>query len=142
MTTNTITDTINGVALSPDSATAPSYTIGTGTSPWSGSNVTWASPNTWTTGDTFTINPNLIVKPSGSISVKGDDADIDINGKSMKAWMEKVEERLNLLCVNPDLESDWEELREIGNQYRALEQRIKDKMTTWKTLQADDQSSG
>lgn len=142
MTTNTITDIINGVALSPDSATAPSYTISTGTSPWSGSNVTWASPNTWTTSDTFTINPNLIVKPSGSISVKGDDADIDINGKSMKAWMEKVEERLNLLCVNPDLESDWEELREIGNQYRALEQRIKDKMTTWKTLQADDQSNG
>ena len=142
MTTNTITDIINGVALSLDSATAPSYTISTGTSPWSGSNVTWASPNTWTTGDTFTINPNLIVKPSGSISVKGDDADIDINGKSMKAWMEKVEERLNLLCVNPDLESDWEELREIGNQYRALEQRIKDKMTTWKTLQADDQSIG
>lgn len=141
MTTNTITDTINGVALSPDSATAPSYTISTGTSPWSGSNVTWASPNTWTTSDTFTINPNLIVKPSGSISVKGDDADIDINGKSMKAWMEKVEERLNLLCVNPDLESDWEELREIGNQYRALEQRIKDKMTTWKKLQADDQSN-
>ena len=139
MTTNTITDIINGVALSPDSATAPSYTISTGTSPWSGSNVTWASP---TTSNTFTINPSLIVKPSGSISVKGDDADIDINGKSMKAWMEKVEERLNLLCVNPDLESDWEELREIGNQYRALEQRIKDKMTTWKTLQADDQSIG
>jgi hypothetical protein len=140
MTTNTITDIINSVALSPDSATAPSYTIGTGTSPWSGSNVTWASPSTWTSGSA-TIATNLTVKPSGSISVKGEDADIDINGKSMKAWMEKVEERLNLLCVNPELESDWEELREIGNQYRALEQRIKSKMTTWKKLQADDQSN-
>ena len=140
MKTNTITDIINEVALSSNSVTSPRYTIGSGTAlPGNVSNVTWAGPNTWTIGD-IVIDPSLTVKPSGSISVKGKDADIDINGKSMKAWMEKVEERLNLLCVNPELESDWEELREIGNQYRALEQRIKSKMTTWKKLPADDQS--
>ena len=90
------------------------------------------------TGYTYSTASN---KTSSSIKLEGSESDIFIQGKSMKAWMEKVEERLNLLCVNPDLESDWEELREIGNQYRALEQRIKDKMTTWKKLQADDQSN-
>ena len=136
--TNTITDIINGVALSPDSVTIPSYTIGTGTSPWSGSNVTWASPNTWTTTDTFTINPGLMTNSSGLISVKGEHADIDINGKSMKAWMEKVEDRLNLLCVNPELESEWEELKQLGKQYQDLENHIKEKMNTWKKIKAQD----
>jgi hypothetical protein len=131
------TNTHIGTTLT-DGTALPSYTVNT---PISGSNITWASPATWTTGDNFTINPRLSVKPSGTIELKGEDADIDINGKSMKEWMEKVEQRLNLLSVNPELESEWEELQELGDQYRALEQRIKDKMETWKRLQADDQSN-
>ena len=79
-----------------------------------------------------------MIGDSGKISLQGKNADIDINGKSMKDWMEKVEERLNLLTVNPDLESDWEELRELGKQYRALEKRIKEKMETWRKLNAND----
>jgi hypothetical protein len=75
---------------------------------------------------------------SGLISVKGEHADIDINGKSMKAWMEKVEDRLNLLCVNPELESEWEELKQLGKQYQDLENHIKEKMNTWKKIKAQD----
>jgi hypothetical protein len=57
------------------------------------------------------INPAMMVSQGGSIEIKGEDADIKINGKSMKTWMEAVEERLNILTPNPELEKDWDELR-------------------------------
>jgi flagellar motility protein MotE (MotC chaperone) len=53
--------------------------------------------------------------------------------------LQRIEERINILTVNTELESDWDELRELGNQYRALEQRIKNKMETWNKLRASDQ---
>jgi hypothetical protein len=73
-------------------------------------------------------------KPSGKIVLKGDDADIDINGTSLKDFMAKMEQRLAMLKPNPELESEWEELRALGDQYRQLEQHIKDKMKTWDIL--------
>lgn len=80
----------------------------------------------------------MTVKPSGTLTLKGENADIDINGKSMKEWMEKVEERLNLLSVNPELEDEWEDLKQLGEQYRALEKHIQEKMKTWSKLKAQD----
>jgi hypothetical protein len=34
------------------------------------------------------------------------------------------------------LESEWEELKALGEQYRALEQHIQEKMATWDKLKA------
>jgi hypothetical protein len=50
--------------------------------------------------------------------------------------MERVEERLNILHPNEKLETEWEELRALGEQYRQLEQHIKDKQATWDRLKA------
>ena len=36
-------------------------------------------------------NPAMVVNQSGSIDIQGQNADIKINGKSMKTWMEAVE---------------------------------------------------
>jgi hypothetical protein len=80
------------------------------------------------------INPAMVVNQSGSIEIKGKDADIKINGKSMKTWMEAVEERLNILTPNPELEADWDELQELGERYRALEQKCKEKAQMWAAL--------
>ncbi len=52
--------------------------------------------------------------------------------------MEQIEQRLNILTVNAKLESEWEELRALGEQYRALEQSIIEKMKTWDKLKAQD----
>jgi hypothetical protein len=55
--------------------------------------------------------------------------------------LRRIEERINILTVDTELESEWDELRELGNQYRALEQRIKDKMEIWNKLRATDQTN-
>jgi hypothetical protein len=94
---------------------------------------------TYTTGTTSPwiatgTNPAMVVNQSGSIEIKGEDADIKINGKSMKTWMEAVEERLNILTPNPELEKDWDELQELGERYRALEKQCKEKAQMWAAL--------
>lgn len=141
MTINTIDDIFQNISVNGVSATTvtPSYTINT---PTTGTNVTWANPNTWITGDSFTIaSPHTSMNPSGKLQLKGKDADIEINGESLVAMLKRIEERINLLTVNAELEAEWDELRELGNQYRALEQRIKDKMETWSKLNAQDKDN-
>ena len=80
------------------------------------------------------VNPAMMVNQGGTIEVQGEDADIKINGKSMKTWMEAVEERLNILTPNPELEAEWDELQELGERYRALEQKCKEKAQMWAAL--------
>ena len=79
-------------------------------------------------------NPAMVVNQSGTIEIKGEDADIKINDKSMVSWMEAVEERLNILTPNPELEKDWDDLRRLGERYRALERKCKEKAKMWAAL--------
>ena len=137
--------------------------IGTDTITWSDPNYvanpfgTYSSPTTFGpnvsgvntvlggTGYTYTTNttspflatgsnPAMVVNQSGSIDIQGQNADIKINGKSMKTWMEQVEERLNILTPNPELEKDWDDLRRLGNRYRSLEKKCKEKAKMWEAL--------
>jgi hypothetical protein len=75
---------------------------------------------------------------AGKLLLNGANADIEINGESLVSMLKRIEERINLLTVNHELEAEWEELRELGNQYRELEQHIKKKMETWHKLKAQD----
>ena len=104
-----------------------------------GTNVSY-TPSSWT-ADSYTVNPAMTVRQSGKIELKGDEADIVINGASLVGMLKRIEERINILTVNAELEAEWDELRELGNQYRALEQRIKDKMETWSRLKAEDKEN-
>jgi hypothetical protein len=45
-----------------------------------------------------------------------------------------IGERLNLLDINKELEAEWDQLRELGDCYRQLEQDLKTKSAMWKTL--------
>ena len=94
---------------------------------------------TYTTNNTSPFlatgsNPAMVVNQSGSIDIQGQNADIKINGKSMKTWMEAVEERLNILTPNPELEAEWDDLRHLGERYRALEEKCKEKAQMWAAL--------
>jgi hypothetical protein len=74
---------------------------------------------------------------SNTLSVKGDaefDGDITVKGRSLAEFMESVEHRLNILRPNPDLEAEWDQLRALGEQYRELEQQLKEKSRMWDTL--------
>jgi hypothetical protein len=114
---------------------------------WDTTNITgsysYPSNTISTTSGPYTISsgtginsPWYSTTASSKINLTGEDADIEINGKSLMDMIEKIEERLNILTPNEKLEAEWEELRELGNQYRKLEQHIKDKQATWDKLKA------
>lgn len=90
----------------------------------------WLSVSNGGTGS----SPTMAINPSATIEIKGEDADIKINGKSMVTWMEAVEERLNILTPNPEMEKDWDDLRRLGQRYRALEKKCKEKAQMWAAL--------
>jgi len=112
---NTITN--GGYAFGPFTTGGP-YTINAGagtsnTSPWATSN-----------------------QGSTKIHLEGEDADIEINGKSLAQTIQSLEERLNILVPNPKLEKEWEELKELGDKYRKLETELKEKSKMWAKLKS------
>ena len=85
-------------------------------------------------GNTYT-NTNLTgLNQSSKISIKGENADLDINGVSLKDFMARVEQRLAILTPDSRLEAEWSELKTLGDRYRELEKEIHDRMKTFDIL--------
>ena len=108
------------------SASDHGYTLGSDVS-ITGIGVPWRTSGTGT-------GVNWSNTASTKIRLDGPDADIEINGESMIGLLKAIEQRLNILKPNPELESEWEELRALGDQYRKLEAEIEAKMKTWEIL--------
>ena len=100
---------------------------------------------TWTSNGTGNISPNLGLSFNDhwdfnhkqSLSVRGDaefEGDIKLKGKSLSETLDKIEQRLAILHPNEQLESKWEELKKLGDAYRALEKDITEKEKIWETL--------
>ena len=87
-------------------------------------------------GGAGTASPWATYTGAPKIRLDGEGADIEVNGWSLIDAIQKIEQRLNILHPNEKLEAEWEELRELGNRYRKLEQHIKDKQATWDKLKA------
>lgn len=87
---------------------------------------------------TFAI-PDADTKPKVSINEKGikmdADCDILVGNTSLKQFMQSIESRLAILIPDPRLETEWQELKELGDQYRLLQNQIQEKMRTWNILQ-------
>jgi hypothetical protein len=118
----------NGGTSNPSYGAMPNVTIG------SGINVTtpvWTTTTNNTGGYTFANT-----QPNNTVHIKGENADLLINDKSLKSWMEKVEERLNILTPNPEMEKEWDDLRRLGERYRKLEKKCKEKSDMWNKLKA------
>ena len=111
-------------------------------------NTTWLSGGSGSSGYTYTTTgtgAGVVASPwiatgtnaSNTLSVQGDaefDGDITVKGRSLYEFMESVEQRLNILRPNPDLEAEWDQLRELGEQYRKLEKQLTEKSQMWATL--------
>jgi hypothetical protein len=133
-----------GPSLQSGFGAVPSVTLTTGAIGGTGytytnstaGNVMWQStPNTvWTTSNTGWDTSTLTAGQSGKITLKGKDADLEINGKSLKETLEALEERLNWMQPNPELEKEWDELRRLGNRYRAMEKKCREKAKMWEQL--------
>ena len=124
----------------------PNVTIGSGiTGTTISPNSVWTSTGTgpsgmWTntTGTGYTIGTPTApqINHGGKVHIQGENADLVIGDKSMRAWMEKVEERLNILTPNPEMEKEWDDLRKLGERYRKLEKKCKEKSLMWNKLKA------
>jgi len=58
---------------------------------------------------------------SGTIKLEGSDADIIVQGKSMKSWMDAVEQRLCILEPKPELLEKYQSLKQAYEHYKTLE---------------------
>ena len=99
--------------------------------PWVTTSGTSGLTTSGTSGLTWA---NLSEPPSGRITLQGPKADIEVNGESLMEMLHRIEERLNLLTPNQELEAEWDQLRELGDQYRALEQKLTEQGKMWDTL--------
>ena len=84
---------------------------------------------TWTLSDSWQNAPQ-----GGKITLDGENADIEINGRSLMQILDSLEQRLGLLKCREDLEADWSELKDLGDQYRAMVKDIEEKTRMWHTL--------
>ncbi len=97
--------------------------------------VSTTSPSTmWQDSSSSNTIANITSQPSGQLELRGEKADVVINGVSLKETLKGIQDRLNILHPNAELESDWNELRKLGEQYRKLEAELLEKQQMWSTL--------
>jgi hypothetical protein len=106
-------------------------------------NYDYTSPPTYhSLSPTQDIGYNNIFSMShdidGKMRISGDDADIEINGISLRQTLEDIQQRMAILQPNPELEKEFKELREIRQQYIKLERNLLEKKEMWETLNKDD----
>lgn len=81
-------------------------------------------------------SPTWTNSVSPKIRLDGEGADIEVNGESLVGMIRKIEERLNILHPNEKMEAEWDQLRELGDQYRKLEAKLKEQGEMWTKLKA------
>lgn len=77
-------------------------------------------------------------RQQNTIQLNGEGADIVVNGRGIVSILDDIQERLALLKPNPALEAEWEQLRELGRQYRELEAQLLEKQKMWSQLKGND----
>ena len=92
--------------------------------------ITWpnSSPS-WTFSDLSITSP-----PQAKIELRGEDADIEINGESVVGMLRDIRERLNILQVSAEMEAEWDELRALREQYEAKLAECREKSRAWAAL--------
>ena len=129
------------------------YTVSdtTTAAPWTVPDITWNYPNAVPTMTSPNTAPTWTISPGGGggtgwihnppppnkIKLQGEDADIEINGRSLRRVLQALEQRLLLLTPNAELEAEWDQLRELGEQYRALEADLQAKSEMWRRLRSE-----
>jgi len=99
----------------------------------SASNYVWTS--TGSNGTAWT-NPVTITQKS-TIDLQGEDADVVINGESLKQTLKEIKEALRIpskLKQDHKLEKEWAELQEAADHYNKLLKEYREKQRVWDTL--------
>ncbi len=122
---NNITVTSGGLGYPSNQV----YLVGGGAGGGTGSLTTNISAGAnWSTANT------LNVPVSGRMELRGNQADIVINDVSLNDTLRSIQDRLNMLRPNRELEAEWDQLRDLGEQYRDLEKQLMEKQRAWDLL--------
>ena len=99
---------------------------------------------------TYSSSPYILTTTAGTTAVpmsqpifstlnlNGENADIVINKRSLTKILSGIEDRLGILTTNPALESNFIELRELGDRYRELEQKYLEQTKVFDILKNTD----
>ena len=101
-----------------------------------GTGGTYAVTNS-ATNYTWGITNNSKTAMAGEVRIVGDavfEGNITWQDRDMRAWFESVESRLAILQPNTKLEAEYEELAEMGRQYKELEKRLLEKQRVFDIL--------
>ena len=80
-----------------------------------------------------------VMSPNGQIELKGNQADLVINGVSLNATLKGIQDRLCMLQPNTALEAEWDQLQELGKQYQKLEAELLEKQRAWDLLRRKEE---
>lgn len=126
--------TSDTITLSPGYGAAPTNTIGAVLMNNAIGSATWSINNNITASANGLTQPYVVASQEGKLSLKGKDADIDINGISLVETLKGIQDRLNILRPNKELEEKWDDLKALGQKYRELEAELIEKQSMWDTL--------
>ena len=123
MDTGNYNSMINGAAQDITSVTIPTYTVGSAGSVLSstGSSFAWSqdySLSTITKSNVHITGDGITMEPA---------ADIKIGDRSLKEFMNTVDEHLAILHPAPELEEKWDQLKNLRQQYETLKADILEK---------------
>jgi hypothetical protein len=111
--------------------------VSTGTVPPDNGWLT-VSPTPWITG-TGTVSIGDDTKRS-SLQVKGDtniEGNLVVQGANITEILQNIQSQLGLLTPNPEIEAEFDQLRELGDQYRKLEALILEQKRVWDILKKE-----
>lgn len=100
----------------------------------SANTLTWTQPyDTYSiTGGNWSNDVSVNINTDG-VEIK-DGGDLKIGDRSMKDFMDKVEDQLAMLRPAPELEEKWDKLKELRRQYEECKQDILEKEKIMKIL--------
>jgi len=120
-------------------------------SPYTYGNVTITTPGITNPGYIYTstgtngtnwVSPVLdtaaTLQQSGTLELKGKNADLKINGVSLTETLEGIQEMLGVMKMDSALEKEFDELKEAGIRYRQLRDKFREQKEVWETLKKQD----
>ena len=66
------------------------------------------------------------------------DGDIVLDGISLRDTLKGMQERLAIMVPHPKLEKEFEQLKELRNQYEALARDCEEKLKSWEVLKKNN----
>lgn len=96
----------------------------------------WGPSPNLNLSDTITLSGLTDHYPTTSMSGVLKAEDIELQGQSVMRTLQDIQQRLNLLVPNLQLETEWHELRALGDAYRELEARCLEKSKMWQQIKS------